>query len=333
MSFPLRLGAALARQIALHELQGRRRYPLRLMLEPLFHCNLACAGCVRQHEAQEIGFRMLGARECLSAAQQAAAPVVSLGGGEPLLHPEIGELVSGLLAQHRFVELSTNGVLLEGELRHFAPSPYLSFVVRLDGLAPTHDRLVGRQGAFEQALASIRAAKRAGFQVRTCTTISRGADPEEAGSLLQLLAGLGVDGVSIAAGAGRSGGEEAEPPTRAQLSALLRQLSRGPRPLPFRDSPVYRQFLAGDRALQCSPWASPTCNPKGWKSPCNLVADGYKESFESLMNETPWERYGVGRDARCSSCRSHAGFEASALREVGGSLTDLWNMAWWVLGR
>lgn len=329
MIFPLRLCLSLTRHIALNGLQGRRRYPLVLMLEPLFHCNLSCAGCGRVREAREIGFRMLTAEDCLAAAREAGAPVVSVTGGEPLLHPEIGEIVRGLEGQRRFINLCTNGILLERSLHKFKPSPYLGFVVHLDGLAEKHDRIVGRQGVFEQAVASIQAAKRAGFQVRTNTTVFKGTDPREVRELFELLDGLGVDGMMVAPGFSYEAVEEGLFLARSEVESLFSRLNQDAGRFRFYNTPVYRQFLAGQRGLQCTPWSTPTRNPKGWKSPCYLITDGYNNSFEALMNETPWERYGVGRDPRCANCMVHSGFEASAVEATLKSWQDIVRTVRW----
>ena len=332
MAFPLLLSLSMARHVTGNRLRGRRRFPMVLMLEPTFRCNLSCAGCGRIREDRAIGSRMLSLEECLSAVDEAGAPVVSIAGGEPLLHPQIGEIVKGIVDRKRFVYMCTNGIALERALELFEPSPYLSIVFHLDGLANVHDRITGRKGVFDIAVAGIRAAKQAGFQVRTNTTVFKGARPEEMLSLFSLLTDLGVDGMMVAPAFSY---EEVDADiflTRDEVPAVFGPIYEQSRRFPFYHTPVYLEFLAGRRSLRCTPWSTPTRNPKGWKKPCYLLTDGYCESFQQLMEETPWEKYGAGRDPRCTNCMVHSGFEASAIEAASRSAADLWNMARWSLG-
>lgn len=332
MIFPWQLSLSMARHIAHHRLQGRTRFPLVLMLEPTFRCNLACAGCGRIRETQQAGNRELSAQECLAAVDEAGTPVVSLTGGEPLLHAEVVGIVAGIIARRRFVHLCTNGLKLEEALGAFRPSPYLSFVVHLDGLAATHDRIAGRSGVYEAALAAIRAAKGAGFQVRTNTTVYRGTRWDELRELFALLASLGVDGLMVTPAFSYEQVEADIFPSREESAATFGPLQEARRQFRFYNTPVYLDFLAGQRALDCRPWSTPTRNPKGWKRPCYLLDDGHCGSFRELMEETPWESYGLGRDPRCANCMMHCGFEASAIEEASRNLGDLWRMIRWNLG-
>jgi len=331
MVFPWQLSLSLTKYVASQKLHHRSRFPLVLMLEPTFACNLSCAGCGRVREGHAIGNRALTVQECLTAVDEAGAPVVSIAGGEPLLHPQIGEIVKGIVAKRRFVHLCTNGMVLERSLRYFQPSPYFSFVFHVDGLAATHDRIAGRQGVFDTAMQGIGAAKRAGFQVRTNTTVFKGTDPNEILALFALLSKLGVDGIMVAPAFGY---EEVDADiflSREEAVRFFQPVCGQSNRFPFYNSPLYLEFLTGKRDLQCVPWSTPTRNPRGWRRPCYLITDGYCDSFDELMNQTQWEKYGVANDPRCANCMVHSGFEASAMEEIGKSLPKLWQMAKWSL--
>lgn len=331
MAFPLRLSLSVAGHVASHKLRGRKRFPMVLMLEPTFRCNLACAGCGRIREDKAMGGRMLSLGECLSAVEESGAPVVSIAGGEPLLHPQIREIVRGIVDRKRFVYMCTNGIALEHSLKLFEPSPYLSIVFHLDGFMDTHDRITGQRGVFDKAVAGIKAAKSAGFQVRTNTTVFKGADPQEMLRFFSLLRDLGVDGMMVAPAFSY---EEVDADiflTREEVPAIFGPIYEQSRRFPFYHTPAYLEFLAGRRTLRCTPWSTPTRNPKGWKRPCYLLTDGYCDSFQQLMEETPWDSYGVGRDPRCTNCMVHSGFEASAIEAASRSAVDLWQMARWSL--
>ncbi len=332
MGFPWQLSLSLAGYVAKHKLQGRERFPLVLMLETTFRCNLACAGCGRILEAQEASYRDLTVDECLAAADEAGTPVVSVSGGEPLLHPGIAEIVDGLTARKRFVHLCTNGLSLAAALHRFRPSPYLSFVVHLDGLAGTHDRITGREGTFATAVAALRTAKEAGFQVHTNTTIYRGTRPDELDELFTLLSQLGVDSLMVTPAFSYEGVNADIFLSRQEAAAIFRALqARGGR-YRYYNTPLYLDFLAGRRELACQPWSTLTRNPKGWKQPCYLLTDGYCTSFRELLERTPWERYGVGQDPRCAHCMMHSGFEAAAVAAASRSPAALWRLMRWNMG-
>ena len=328
MGFPLRLILHLSRYLLGKKLKGEERFPLVLMLEPTHRCNLSCAGCGRIREYSDTLGQMLSVEECLSSAAEADAPVVAVTGGEPLLHPAIGEIVAGLIEQGRFVYLCTNGLLMKESLGKFTPSPYFAFNVHLDGLAETHDRLVGRRGVFARAMEAIEAAKRAGFRVCTNTTVYKGTDPEEIGQLLSLLMERGVDGVLLSPGFSFEAVEEEIFLTREEIRSLFRTILSQVKGVRFYNTPPYLEFLKGERELQCTPWGNPTRNPQGWKRPCYLLTDGHCRSFRELMEETDWERYGVGRDPRCANCMVHSGFEASAVLSMGRPAELVRAIAW-----
>lgn len=329
MIFSWRLSWSLAKYLIFNKFQGRKRFPLVLMLEPTLRCNLACAGCGRIREYRDILDQMLSVDECLAAVDEAGAPVVSITGGEPLLHPGIGQIVEGILARKRFVHLCTNGLLLGESLGKFQPSPYFSFVLHLDGLAETHDRFAGRKGVFATTIAGMKAAKQAGFQVCTNTTIYKGTNLEEIRQLFTLLSRIPVDGIMVAPAFSYEGVDGDVFLSRREIVNLFQPIYDLRRRFRFYNTPIYLEFLAGKRELLCTPWSNPTLNPKGWKRPCYLITDGHCSSFKELMEETPWEHYGVGNDPRCANCMVHCGFEASALGEINRSLPNLWRTVRW----
>jgi len=331
MGFSPQLSLSLSRYIVGNKLKGRRYFPLVLMLEPTMRCNLACAGCGRIREYKDILDKMLSVDECLTAVEESGAPVVSITGGEPLLHPDIGEVVEGIIAQKRFVHLCTNGLLLEDSLNKFKPGPHMSFVLHLDGMAETHDRFAGREGLFETTIAGMRAAKRVGFQVRINTTIYKGTDPTEVEQLFTLLSQIPVDGIMVSPAFSYEAVDGDVFLSRQEAIDAFKPIYELRKRFPFYNTPIYLEFLAGNRELACTPWSTPTRNPKGWKRPCYLITDDHCQSFRELMEETSWEKYGVGNDPRCANCMVHCGFEGSALGEVGKSLPNLWRTVRWNL--
>jgi hopanoid biosynthesis associated radical SAM protein HpnH len=317
MGFPPQQMLHLSRYLLTKKIGQEKRYPLVLMLELTYRCNLSCAGCGRIREYRDTLGQTLSVEECLASAAEAGAPVVAVSGGEPLLHKGVQEIVAGLIEQKRFVYLCTNGLLMEESLDKFRPSPYFSFNVHLDGLAETHDRLVGRKGTFDKAVKAIGAAKRAGFRVCTNTTVYKGTDPQEIKQLLSLLTEQRVDGVLLSPAFGYEAVEEDIFLTRDEIHGLFRTILSNPDGVRFYNTPPYLELLKGEREMQCTPWGNPTRTPQGWKRPCYLLTDGYCQSFKELMETTDWEHYGLGRDPRCANCMVHSGFEASAVLAMG----------------
>lgn len=329
MGFPYQLSLSLARYLIKNKLRGTRRFPLVLMLEPTFRCNLACAGCGRIREYHDIINQMLSAEECLAAVDESGAPVVSITGGEPLLHPDIGLIIEQAIARRRFVNLCTNGLLLESSLGKFKPSPYLSFVLHMDGLAGTHDQFAGRDGVFATAIAGIRAAKQAGFRVLINTTIYKRTNLHEIEQLFALLSRIPINGIMVSPAFSYEAVDGDFFLSRREAIATFRHIFSLGKGLPFYNTPIYLEFLAGKRQLECAPWSTPTRNPKGWKRPCYLITDGHCQSFRELMSTTPWEKYGPGRDSRCANCMVHCGFEGSAVGEIGRNPANLWRIIRW----
>ena len=324
MGFSLQLGASLSAYLAKQKIQGKKKYPLVLMLEPSFRCNLKCAGCGRIREYKDIMDRSLSLEECLASADEAGAPVVSLTGGEPLMLPQVDKIVDGLIRQKRFVNLCTNGLLLESSLAKFKPDPHLYFVVHLDGLAETHDKFACREGVFETALSAVRKAKKSGFQVLINHTIYKQSDPGETEKLFYLLASVPVDGIMVAPAFSYEAVSSDVFMSRNEVAKTFAPIYALRKKVPFYNTPLYLDFLAGKLDLKCTPWSTPTRNPSGWKMPCYLITDGHCKSFRELMDETEWEKYGNGNNPRCANCMVHCGFEASALGAAKRNIPNLW---------
>lgn len=333
MGFSRQLTVSLSKYLIGNKIRRVKRFPLVLMLEPLFRCNLSCAGCGRIREYSDILDKTLSIEECLAAVDDAGAPVVSITGGEPLLLPEIQQIVEQIIARKRFVHLCTNGVLLESSLSKFKPSPYISFVLHLDGLAETHDQAAGQDGVFDTAINAMKAAKKAGFQVLVNTTIYKGRELEEIEQLFVLLSEIPVDGIMVAPAFGYEDVDADVFLTRSEAIAAFQPIYEQRHRFPFYNTPIYLEHLAGKRELPCSPWSTVTRNPKGWKLPCYLITDGHCQSFQELMEETPWETYGVGNDPRCANCMVHCGFEGSAVAEITSNLSSLWRTMKWNMFR
>jgi hopanoid biosynthesis associated radical SAM protein HpnH len=318
-----KIGAYLVKQ----RLAGRRRYPLVLMLEPLFRCNLACAGCGKIDYADPILNQRLSVQECLDAVDECGAPMVAIPGGEPLIHREIGEIVKGIVAKKKFVSLCTNALLLEKKLHLFEPSPYLFFSVHLDGVQERHDASVSQKGVFDIAIAAIKKAKEKGFAVNVNATIFDGHPAEDIAAFLDLTGELGV-GVSISPGYAYERAPDQEHfLNRRKTKELFRRvfaLGRGKK-WRFMHSGLFLDFLAGNREFLCTPWGMPTRNIFGWQKPCYLLGEGYAHSFKELMETTDWDAYGTGRYEKCANCMAHCGYEPTAAHAaLSNPLSALW---------
>jgi len=319
VSIPLfqkaRIGAYIVRQ----QLTRRRRYPLVLMLEPLFRCNLACAGCGKIDYPDEILNQRLSVEECLAAVDECGAPVVSIAGGEPLLHKEISTIVAGIVKRRKFVYLCTNALLLQKKLASFRPSPYLVWSVHLDGDRETHDRSVCEEGVYERAAAAIRAAKDRGFRVNINCTLFNDAEPDRVARFFDEVGALGIDGITVSPGYAYERAPDQEHfLTRARTKQLFRDIfrrGRGARAWSFSQSSLFLDFLAGNQQYRCTPWGNPTRNVFGWQRPCYLLGEGYARTFRELMDETDWDAYGTGNYEKCANCMVHSGYEASAVQD------------------
>jgi hopanoid biosynthesis associated radical SAM protein HpnH len=306
----IRIGSYIVQQ----KLRGRERYPLVLMLEPLFRCNLACAGCGKIDYPDPILNRRLSVKECLDAVDECGAPMVAIPGGEPLIHREIGEIVKGIVARKKFVSLCTNALLLEKKLHLFEPSPYLFFSVHLDGLREHHDKSVCQAGVFDRAVSAIKAAKAKGFTVNVNATIFDGHAAEDIAAFLDFANELGV-GVSISPGyAYERAPDQAHFLQRRKTKELFRKvfaLGKGKR-WKFMHSGLFLDFLAGNQTYHCTPWGMPTRNIFGWQKPCYLLGEGYAATFKELMETTEWDAYGTGQYEKCANCMAHCGYEPTA---------------------
>ncbi|MGH8754631.1 MAG: adenosyl-hopene transferase HpnH [Burkholderiales bacterium] len=310
----------IAKYVISQKLQGTKRYPVVLMLEPLFRCNLACAGCGKIDHPEEILNKRLTLDECLAAVDECGAPVVSIPGGEPLIHKDIVKIVEGIVARKKFVYLCTNALLLKKRLNDFTPSPYLTFSIHLDGLRERHDASVCQEGVFDKAVEVTKLALERGFRVTANCTVFQGESAEEIAAFMDYCMELGVEGVTISPGYSYQHAPQQEIFLRRSASKqLFREvfkLGRG-RKWRFNQSSLFLDFLAGNQSYQCTPWGNPTRNVFGWQKPCYLLVDeGYASSFKELMETTQWEEYGTGRNPKCADCMVHCGYEPTAINDT-----------------
>jgi hopanoid biosynthesis associated radical SAM protein HpnH len=338
MRFPLTLTSTMVGYIAGKKLSRVPRFPLVLMLEPLHACNLTCTGCGRIREYSETIKEKLTVEECLASVDEAGAPIVSICGGEPMIYPEIGALVKGILKRRKHIYLCTNGMFTKKRLHEFKPTSRFFFNVHLDGLEETHDRAVERQGVFRAAIDGIIAAKKAGFLVCTNTTIYKETDLAEVDQLFAYLTKLGVDGFLLAPAYGYAAVHATNPQgaaeifmSRDDIRAKFKEAEKLLKKYRMMSSPVYLEFLSGKRELTCTAWGNPTRNVKGWKGPCYLITDEHHATFKGLMEDTNWDNYGYGKDPRCEHCMMHCGYEPSAALGVNGRLGDSLKMLLWQL--
>jgi hopanoid biosynthesis associated radical SAM protein HpnH len=333
MGIPIAQSFAVARYVIRQRLARRERYPLVLMLEPLMRCNLSCTGCGKIQYPSSLLKRQLSVAECVQAAEECGAPVVSIAGGEPLLHPQIADIVRELRARGRFIYLCTNAILLNQKLDEFEPHAQLSFSVHMDGPRDDHDRSVCREGVYDTAVAAIREALRRGFRVTTNTTLFDGASPERMRRFFDDMMELGVDGMMISPAYSYEKAPDQEHFLKRDRSRkLFTSLLEGPhKRWRFNQSPLFLQFLMGKREFECTPWGNPTYNIFGWQRPCYLQQDGYARTFRELMEETDWSRYGhASGNPRCQDCLVHCGFEPTAVnatfrspRALGATLASM----------
>ena len=298
------------------KLKGRKRYPLVLMLEPLYRCNLACAGCGKIQYPGHILKRELTPEECFRAVDECGVPTVAIPGGEPLMHPRIDEIVSGLVARRKYVYMCTNALLLKEKLHLFQPSKYLTFSVHMDGEKEHHDLSVCKEGGYEIALDAIREAVKAGFRVTTNTTVFEGVDSKSVRKFFNEMMDAGVEGMMISPGYSYDKAPDQQHFTgREGNQSMFRRIlsNRDPR-WRFNMSPLFLEFLMGKRNLHCTPWGMPAYSIFGWQKPCYLLQDGYTDTFEELLESTDWPKYGYeSGNPKCANCMLHSGYEASAV--------------------
>ncbi len=352
MRFPLSLTWSTVLHLFKNKLARNKRFPLVLMLEPLHACNLHCVGCGRIREYADSLNQRMSLDDCRDAARACPAPIVSICGGEPLIYPEIVELVDDILKQGKHIYLCTNGQILEEKLDSFVQLAkknrrvrgHMYWNVHLDGLAATHDAIVGKPGAFDKAFAGMTAAKKAGFYVYTNTTLYktvlktalRPNTIDELVELCSILSTINVDGMMMAPGYGYeavtsetvTGNEESFFLTRTETQQVFRQIREKLKQFRLTTTPIFMDFLCGERELPCAAWANPTRNVRGWKSPCYLITDKHAATYREFLEQTDWQKIGPGNDVRCEHCLMHCGFEPAAVL-YGNRLRDLLRMAFW----
>ncbi len=320
MGIPFLQMAQIGAYVFGQKLKRRERFPLVLMLEPLYRCNLACAGCGKIDYPDDILNLRLPAEECFQAIEECGAPVVVIAGGEPLLHKELPEIVAGAIARRKFVTVCTNALLLEKYLHRFKPSRYFNWSIHLDGDAEMHDRSVCQTGVYERAVAALKLAKAQGFRITINCTLFNDAAPEQVAGFFDTVTKLGIEGITVSPGyAYERAPDQQHFLNRGKTKQLFRDIFRrgkGGKAWPFFQSTLFLDFLAGNRTYQCTPWGNPTRTVFGWQRPCYLLGEGYTETFAELMATTDWDSYGVGKYEKCADCMVHCGFEATAVHEA-----------------
>jgi hopanoid biosynthesis associated radical SAM protein HpnH len=322
MGIPISQMAAVTAYVTKQKMAGRKRYPLVLMLEPLFRCNLACAGCGKIQYPADILKRHLTPEQCYKAADECGAPMVSIPGGEPLLHPGIADIVAGLVDLRKYVYLCTNALVLREKLGLFRPNKYFTINVHLDGQRLFHDRSVCREGAYDKAVEGIREALLRGFRVTTNTTLFNDANPADVRAFFNEMMDLGIEGMTLSPGyCYEKAPDQDHFLARSETTRLFSSvLSNRNRRWKFNQSPLFLEYLMGKREYDCTPWGMPAYNLFGWQKPCYLLQEGYFETFEELLEQTEWNRYGrASGNPRCADCMVHSGYEASAVNETFGS--------------
>lgn len=331
MRFPIHISFDMLKHQLRNRLRGRRRYPFVLMLEPLYTCNLACIGCAPERHTGSLKDR-LGLEQCFQAVREAGAPQVSICGGEPTVYPELKELVEGVIARKKHVFLCTNGLLLDGKVYgKIAPHRRLTVNIHLDGLRETHDRVCHRQGVYDTALAAISEGKRLGYHIWTNTTIFKETNIEEVAALCEILNGLQVDGMLISPGYHYESVDRDIFLTQDEIHRKFKQVLQLSQQYRITSTPMFLEFAAGLRDYHCSPWSTVTYTPRGWKGPCYLIGERYFQSWNEFWHSVDWEYWESRRDRRCSNCKMHSGFEASAVREMTGKPREILKMASWNL--
>ena len=329
MAIPLKQAVMVGKYVMKQKIMGKKRYPLVMMLEPLFRCNLECMGCGKIQYPEEILKKTLTPEQCFAAAEECGAPVVSIAGGEPLIHPQINEIVDGLIARGKFIYLCTNALLLKRKMDSFKPSEYLTFSVHLDGMQEHHDACVQREGTYQIALDAIKEAKARGFRVTTNSTIFEGHPPEDMHQFFDDMTEVGVDGMMISPGYSYEKAPNQDKfLKRNQTVELFRKILEPAdrKKWAFNHSPFYLDFLKGQRNYECTPWGNPNYNIFGWQKPCYLLSEGgYARTFKELMETTEWDRYGQkSGNAKCADCMVHCGFEPTAVNDSMASPKNIY---------
>ncbi|MDD3371467.1 MAG: adenosyl-hopene transferase HpnH [Alphaproteobacteria bacterium] len=325
MSVPVRQQLDVALYIIKQKLKGNKRFPLVVMLEPLFRCNLSCPGCGKVDYPPEILNQRLSVEECVKAVEECGAPIVSIPGGEPLLHREIGEVVSALVARKKYVTLCTNAQILEKKIQLFTPSPYFNFSVHLDGLKEEHDRSVNLPGAYDRAEAAIKLALSKGFRVTINCTLFNNAVPERVAAFFDHMMEIGLDDITVSPGyAYERAADQTHFLSRESTKKMFREIFRlgkesvkkGKPKWRFSQSPLFMDFLAGNQTYECTPWGIPGFSIFGWQRPCYLIGEGYTKTYRELLDSTDWSQFGTGRYEKCANCMVHCGYEPTAAEDA-----------------
>ena len=320
MSIPFNQVARIGAYILKQELSGKKRYPLVLMLEPLFRCNLACAGCGKIDYPDEILNQRLSYEQCMEAIEECGAPAVSIAGGEPLLHREMPKIVEGFLKRKKFVILCTNALLLAKKIDQYKPSPFFAWSIHLDGDRDMHDRSVCQTGVYDKAVEAIRLAKARGFRVQINCTLFNNAEADKAAAFFDSMKDLGLDGITVSPGyAYERAPDQQHFLNRTKTKELFRDILRrgaGGKNWTFTQSALFLDFLAGNQTYECTPWSMPARTVFGWQKPCYLLGEGYTKTFKELMETTDWDTYGVGKYEKCADCMVHCGFEGTAVKDT-----------------
>ena len=328
---PISQAWTVATYVIRQKMAGKKRFPLVMMLEPLFRCNLACAGCGKIQYPAHILKRNMSVEDALRAADECGTPMVAIPGGEPLMHPEIHKIVEGLVARKKYIYLCTNALLLKEKIGNFTPSKYLTFNVHMDGQREHHDFSVCREGGYDEAVEGIKEAVRRGFRVTTNATLFDGVDPRSVRTFFDEMMALGVEGMTVSPGYQYEKAPDqnhflGRDRTRKLFRAILSNRKPGWK---FNLSPLFQEFLMGEREYACTPWGMPTYNMFGWQKPCYLLQDGYADTFQELLDATDWDKYGFeSGNPKCRNCMVHSGYEASAVVDTFSSLKGLLATGW-----
>jgi hopanoid biosynthesis associated radical SAM protein HpnH len=317
MRFPLHITTDMIEHQVKNALKGNKRYPMVLMLEPLYTCNLACLGCSVERHTGKLSDR-LSLEQCLKAVDDSQAPGVSICGGEPTIYPELPDLIAGIIERRRHIYLCTNALLLDKKIDLFEPSPYFAWTIHLDGEREDHDHTVCQSGVYDRAVAAIKLAKARGFRVNINSTLFDTADPERIARFFDDVMDIGIDGITVSPGYAYERAPDQEHfLNRRRTKELFREIfKRDPRRRwSFNQSSLFLDFLAGNQSYHCTPWGNPTRNYFGWQRPCYLLGEGYAKTFKELMEETDWDSYGTGNYEKCANCMVHSGYEATAVMD------------------
>ncbi len=320
MGIPFTQAARIGSYVLGNHIRGVKRYPLVLMLEPLFRCNLACKGCGKIDYPNDILNQRLSYEQCMEAIDECGAPAVSIAGGEPLIHRDMPRIVEGFIAKKKFVILCTNALLLEKKIDQYKPSPYFTWSIHLDGDRDMHDKSVCQDGVYDKARDAILLAKSKGFRTQVNCTVFDGADPARLAEFFDDMEKIGCDGVTISPGYAYERAPDQEHfLSRQRTKQFFRDVlkrGRGGRNWSFTNSSLFMNFLAGNERYECSPWSMPARTVFGWQKPCYLLGEGYVKTFGELMETTDWDQYGVGKYEKCSNCMVHCGFEGTAATDA-----------------